>query len=94
MQQASTINFQTNHGTVNVYTETPYLAPIGKCDRDQNVKLDSDLMKWLDDIAAATNEGRSTVARQAIIFFKYFYPIHKKILRYRKTIQSMLETLP
>ena len=88
-------------GNVTTYIEnggpitiTNDLSPTGKLIYDQNIKLDDSLKGWLKDISTASDKGVAAVARDAISFFKLFYPIHRKMLQYRKAVYALLKSLP
>jgi len=66
----------------------------GKCNNSQNVKLPDNLMEFLHTAASASNSGCSTVAREAVAFYKMFYRYRHKLLRYRKSVLAMLDNLP
>jgi len=87
------IRIEAVYGDVNITTAPP------TC--DQNVKLSEEDKKWLADIgnavSAATGNakyGASSVAREAIKFYRAFHQHRQKLLRYRKAVISMLENLP
>lgn len=86
---------ETNNGTVNV---TPGAA--GACYEKQTAAIDHDTKRWLQDIAAAKSEatgqsvGASTIAREAIHFYRQIYPHRTRLQKYWKTIMAVLETLP
>lgn len=86
--------FHDNQGqiTINNY---------GKSLESQNVKMDAELKQWLTDIGNAVSDstgnpryGASTVAREAIIFYRDFYHMKNKLRKYRKSVSVLLDTLP
>lgn len=86
--------FHDNQGpiTINNY---------GKSLESQNVKMDADLKQWLTDISNAVSDatgnpkyGASTVAREAIIFYRDFYHMRNKLRKYKKTVSAVVDTLP
>lgn len=88
---SSVTTYIENGGPITITND---LKPTGKLVRDQNVKLDDELNRWLDDIATASDEKTAKVARIGIMFFKKFYPIHKKMLHYEDSIYALIKTLP
>ena len=87
------IFIETNHGMI--------VNNGGKRTEMQNVRLDADDMRWLDDVATAVSSatgnskyGRSTVANEAIRFYRQFYSVRNKLVRHWKTIEALLQTLP
>jgi len=74
--------------------------PASKNTQDCNVKLPEDLKRWLEEIGSAVSEatgdskyGASSVGREAVNFYRTFYHIRNKMLKYRPAIISMIEQL-
>ena len=91
---------KTGDVTVNGNFIVNTLESNGKNLESQNCKIDTDSKKWLNDIAdavsAATGNpkyGASTVAREAIIFYRKFYHIRNKLIRYEKAVMALLNNL-
>lgn len=92
---------RTGDVTVNGNVIINPLENAGKNLESQNCKIDADSKKWLNDIADAVSSatgnpkyGASTVAREAIIFYRKFYHIRNKLVRYHKAVISLLNNLP
>lgn len=90
--------FKTVGGDVHVYNTIPDCS--GKKMESQNVRMDDDLKKWVNDIACAVSEskrdskyGASSVIREAIIFFKEFYHVKNKLFKNKSAIIALLEKL-
>jgi hypothetical protein len=69
--------------------------------QSQNVKLGEDDKKWLISIANAVSSatgndkyGASTVAREAVQFYRAIYHMKNKLLKYEAAVFAMLEKLP
>ncbi|MDY6789872.1 MAG: hypothetical protein SWH54_01270 [Thermodesulfobacteriota bacterium] len=86
--------FKDNQGkiTINNY---------GKSLESQNVRMDAELKQWLTDIGNAVSGatgnprfGASSVAREAIIFYRDFYQMRNKLRKYKKTVSALIDTLP
>ena len=63
----------------------------------QTVKLSADDKQWLNDISSANPNpeyGASTIAREAIQVYRYFYQVRHKLWKYRKSVSDLLESLP
>lgn len=78
-----------------------YYESNGTPTEDQNIKLSEDDKRWLVDIGNAVSEatgnskyGASSVAREAIKFYRTFYQFRHKILKYRKALIAWLSNLP
>ena len=95
MHEQSLLSFGgDNHGTINLYSQT------GKNIAEANCRIDPDLKSWLvevsDTISAATGNpkyGVSSVIREAILFYKMFFSVRRKLIQQRKKVIAMLDIL-
>lgn len=83
-----------NHGTVIINN-------YGPPDESQTCRIDSETKQWLNatasEVSVATSNnayGASTVAREAIHFYRKCYSHRSKILKYFEVITSLLNNLP
>ncbi len=79
----------------------PFVENSGSFEASQNVKISTEDKKWLIDISEAISQatgnpkyGASSVGREAIAFYRKFYGIRNKLIRYEKSVVAMLENLP
>lgn len=92
---------QLTIGTVNGDVNISEGYAGGKCTEDQSTKLDRETKQWLETVATAVSEktgnskyGASSVAREAIHFYRDFFRHVSKLRKYRATIVAMLDSLP
>lgn len=90
------IFFKDNHGTIHIHN-----SPSIKKDDSQNVKMTSDLKNWLVQTSSIISEatgdtkyGASTLASEAIEFYRTFFSIRKKILKYKNAVVELVKNLP
>ena len=83
-----------NHGTIIINN-------YGPPEESQTCRIDSETKQWLIDtangISVATGNnayGASTVAREAIHFYRKFYHYKSKLLKYFEAVTSLLNSLP
>jgi len=76
-------------------------SPAGPPEESQTCRVDHDTKRWLNqiaaDVAAATGNakyGASTVAREAVGFYRQWYAHREKLARYERAVTSLLESLP
>ena len=83
-----------NHGTIIIHN-------YGPPEESQTCRIDSETKQWLNATAAQISAntgnntyGASTVAREAIHFYRRFYYHKSKLLKYFEAVTSLLDSLP
>lgn len=88
-------------GTINVYQQSNPLDVTGKKTESQNVKLTPELKEWANEMAETIAEakgdsryGTSTFICEAIKFYRHFFSNRRKLVKYRESVNALLNTLP
>ena len=99
MQQQNVFQAQ-NGGVIHVHQDNP-LDVVGKKTESQNVKLTPDLKEWANEMAESISEakgdpryGTSTFICEAIKFYRHFFSNRRKLVKYKDSVNALLNTLP
>lgn len=100
-QPMEQLKIDNANGVINLTNQAPYYPPPDPgTEASHNVRMSDDLKKWLVDIADAVSTatgdnkyGASTVAREAIQFYREFYHLKNDLRKYKKTVAGIIESL-